>query len=101
MIDSESIKLDSLNMCNDISKINDGDLIVIQRKSDKRNLLAQVKEVLYRGTGKEEVILSKGKNDYFVWSMYQDGAGWVRRVWHLPNVELTAITNNINEFPRR
>ena len=65
MINSDSIKLDSLNTCGDVSKIKDGDLLVVQRKCDERNLLVQVKEVLYRGTGKEEVILSRGKNDYF------------------------------------
>ena len=93
--------LSHINLCCDVNSINDGDLLVIQRKQDKRKILVQCKEVLYRNTGKEEVLLSRKNNDYFIWSMFQEGTSWVWRVWKIGPVELTNITNNMKEFPRR
>lgn len=77
-----------------------GDVIVIQRKQDdpERRILCKVKDVVNNGGG-PEVILS-GKNDYFIWSMYEDGKSWVWRVWNIGAVEITAITNTMNPFPR-
>lgn len=92
--------LDHTNLCHDANSINDGDLLVIRRKKDKRNILVQCKKVLNRNTGKEEILLSNKKNDYFIWSMYEKGGSWVWRVWNLGDIELTNITNNMNEFPR-
>ena len=89
-----------LTTCSDVNSINDGDLLVIQRKVDKRNIIVQCKKVLKRRSGNEEVLISNVKNDYFVWSMYQNGESWVWRVWNLGDVELTNITNNMNQFPR-
>lgn len=91
-----------LNHLGDAIRFDDlrvGQLIVIQRKQDKRKIICSIRELINNGT--REVLLSQGKNDYFNWDMYQDGTGWVWRVWALPeDVEITTITNNMNEFPR-
>lgn len=80
-----------------ISELEAGQLIVIQRRQDKKRILVQVREILHG----EEVLLSKGKNDYFIFDMYKSGKSWVWRVWALPkDICITAITNNLNEFPR-
>jgi hypothetical protein len=89
-----------LTTCDDVNSIKDGDLLVIQRKSDKRNIIVQCKKILNRRSGNEEVLISRGKNDYFIWSMYKNGESWVWRVWNLGGVELTNITNTMNNFPR-
>lgn len=88
--------LSHLNACGSIRDINAGDLLVIQRKSDKRRILVKCAEVI---DGKE-ILISKKKNDYFIWDMYKAGESWVWRVWNLGPIELTNITNNMNEFPR-
>ena len=92
--------LTHLNTCDDPNSIKDGDLLVIRRKEDKRDILVQCKEVLNRWSGEEEILLSRKNNDYFIWSMFQKGESWVWRVWNLGDVKLTNITNNMNEFPR-
>ena len=95
------MKFDVLNICLDVKEIQDNDLIVIQRKEDDRRILVRVVEVLNkRSNGDEEILLGKNYNDYFIWSMYMDGSSWVKRVWVVGKVELTNITNNMNEFPR-
>ena len=92
--------LNHTNICDNANSIKDGDLLVIQRKQDKRKIIVKCKKVLMRKTGKEEILLSQRHNDYFIWSMYLDGTSWIHRVWNLGAVELTNITNNMNEFPR-
>lgn len=91
--------LSHLNTCSDFNEIKKGDLLVIQRKRDKRRILVQAKELL-RNDGQQEVVMSTAKNDYFNFGMYMAGESWVWRVWNLGQVELTNITNNMNEFPR-
>ena len=93
--------LDIVSACDDINEIKDNDLIVIQRKKDGRKILVKAAKVLNRNSsGDEEVLISVKNNDYFIWSMYMDGSSWVNRVWRIGAVELTNITNNMNEFPR-
>lgn len=95
------IELNSLNT-GKISEIKKGSVLVIQRKCDdpSKKYLVKVREVI--GSGDEiEILLSKIKNDYFNWNMYRDGKSWVWRVWVLDGaINITSITNNINEFPR-
>lgn len=80
-----------------IQEIKKDQLLVIQRKRDKRRILVKCAGK----TNDNEVLLSKAKNDYFNFDMYKSGDSWVWRVWALPvDVEITAITNNLNEFPR-
>lgn len=91
------IQCSPLNAIDDISELSEGQLIIIQRKRCKRKLLVQVKEILHG----EEILLSRKRNDYFIWDMYRKGSSWVWRVWALPSdIEMTNITNNMNEFPR-
>lgn len=91
------IDLNHLNIVESIKDIKKGQLIIIQRKIDKKKIIVLVKEVI---KSQGEVVIS-GKNDYFNFDMYLDGSGWVHRVWALPDdVQITCITNNINEFPR-
>jgi len=88
---------DSLSIVSSIREIKSGQLIVIKRKQDKRMILVKCHCV----TNDNEVLLSIGKNDYFNFDMYMKGKSWVWRVWALPaEVEITSITNNLNEFPR-
>ena len=95
------MNLDVLSACDDVSKIYNEDLLVIQRKYDDRKILVKVAKVLNKNRpGKEEILLGRSKNDYFIWNMYMDGTSWVKRVWRIGQVELTNITNNMNEFPR-
>tara|TARA_S200002703_G_scaffold67586_2_gene58785 strand:- start:3849 stop:4019 length:171 start_codon:yes stop_codon:yes gene_type:complete len=52
-------------------------------------------------TRENEVILSNKKNDYFNFDMFMSGDSWVWRVWALDSdIKITAITNNLSEFPR-
>ena len=89
--------LNHLNSCDSIRELSVGQLIVITRKQCKRRILCQVKGI----TNDNEVILSNGRNDYFNFDMFKDGKSWVWRVWALDkDIELTAITNNLKEFPR-
>jgi hypothetical protein len=92
--------LNHLNLVSDVSTIKSGNLLVIQRKKDNRKIIVKCAYILNRGTGKEEIILSKKNNDYFIWDMYIKGKSWVFKVWNLGDVEITNITNNMNEFPR-
>ncbi|WP_444891754.1 hypothetical protein ACJJIE_00135 (plasmid) [Microbulbifer sp. TRSA001] len=80
-------------------QIKQGDTLVIERRQGGR-FVVQVRQVIAPGTGREEVVLSIGKNDYFIVSMFIDGTSWVRKVWRLPGVRLTNITNNMEAFPR-
>lgn len=40
----------------------------------------RVKEVLYAGTDKEEILINKKKNLYFITSMAIDGTSWAKNV---------------------
>lgn len=91
------MNLDTLNCCSNIKDIKKGQLLVITRKECKTRLLVKCAGL----TNDNEVLLSVGKNDYFNFDMYLKGESWVWRVWALPSdIEITSITNNINEFPR-
>lgn len=91
------VELNSLNSAS-FNELSVGQIIVIERKADKRKILCQINALI--DSGEREVVLS-GKNDYFNWDMYEQGNSWVWRVWAMPKcVELTVITNNFNQFPR-
>jgi len=92
------INLDSLNACFEFSHLKAGDLIVIQRKQDKRRFIVKIKS-LANSNDLREIVFS-GRNDYFNFDMYLNGESWVHRVWHLGFIEMSSITNNMNEFPR-
>ena len=89
--------LNHLNGCHSISDLRVGQLIVITRKQCKSRILCRVKGI----TRENEVILSNKKNDYFNFDMFMSGDSWVWRVWALDSdIKITAITNNLSEFPR-
>jgi len=93
--------LNNLNICTDVADIHVDDLLVIQRKRDDRMIIVKVADVINKSRpGSEEILLSRRKNDYFIWHMYMSGDSWVKRVWNIGQVEITNITNNMNEFPR-
>jgi len=86
--------LDGVDSIKDIKK---GQLLVITRKECKSRILVKCQGV----TNDNEILLSLGKNDYFNFDMYTKGESWVWRVWALPDdIKITAITNNMIEFPR-
>lgn len=91
-----SVEMNHCNLCNKIGDINVGDILVIKRKYCGKKYIVQCK-----GKTDSEIILSKSKNDYFNFDMYYEGDSWVHRVWNLGSIDITSITNNINEFPRR
>jgi hypothetical protein len=88
---------DHMDSVGSIRNIKKGQLLVITRKLDKRRILVKCAGI----TNDNEVLLSKAKNDYFNFDMFLTGESWVWRVWALPSdIEITAITNNLKEFPR-
>lgn len=83
----------------DFGQIKEGDVLIIEKRNGCKHV-AQAKMVLNRGTDREEVVICKSKNDYFIVSMLLDGKSWVKSAVRLPDVTLTAITNNMHEFIR-
>ena len=86
--------LNHLNLCVNPPVV--GDVLVIETKRNKgEKVLVVVKDVVKSGDG-VEVIIQKGRNKYFNFDMYQDGTGWVWRVWNLGQIKLTSGLNNQN-----
>lgn len=74
-----------------------GDVLLIE----KRNRIvapAEVKEVIRAGTGEEEIILAKGRNLYFIVSMFLRGESWVKACCKVANGRLYSITNNLRDI---
>ena len=72
-----------------------GDVLVIQTKKSKpERLLVKVKEVVNRN----EIILQKSTNSYFIWDLYESGESWVWRVWNLGQVTPTTSVNNMSQL---
>lgn len=79
------------------SQISSGDLLIIK---DKRGNIfpMKVKEVLNPGSNYEEILLSKGKNLYFILSMYLEGKSWVEYCKIVKGGEIFSISNNMNAY---
>jgi len=90
--------LDILSV-NDYGQLSVGDSLIIQRAQGDM-YFAQVKEVIDKGTKREEIVLSKSKNDYFIMSMFLDDKSWVMECYKIKDVAFTTITNTLKEFPR-
>lgn len=72
-----------------------GDVLVIQTKKSKpERLLVKVKEVVNRN----EIILQKSTNSFFIWDLYESGESWVWHVWNLGQVTPTTSVNNMNQL---
>lgn len=61
----------------DFGQVKKGDYLLIEWK--KGLMLKKVKEVLYPGTRREEILLTRKTNKYFVTSMYLSASSWVNR----------------------
>jgi hypothetical protein len=83
----------------DYGQIKEGDTLAIE-KSNGCKFVATAKRIINPGTEKEEVVICKTRNDYFIVSMFLNGTSWVKNVTRLPDVELTSITNNMRTFVR-
>lgn len=59
-------------------QIKPGDIIHCEFKGKPQRY--RVKEVLYPGTYKEEILINKKKNLYFITSMAVDGSSWAKKV---------------------
>lgn len=81
-------------------QISEGELLAIEAH-DGRKFVALAKNVMFKGSEKEEVVICKTRNDYFIMSMFLDGKSWVENVSRLPGFQVTAITNTTNPFVRR
>lgn len=87
---------DFLNMCSECPE--KGDVLVIETTRNKGvKILVSVKDVVVT-TECAEVILQKGKNKFFNYSMYEDGNSWVWKIWNLGNIKLTSGLNNQNSM---
>lgn len=75
-------------------QINRGDLLIIETRTGI-TFPAVAKAVLHSGTEKEEVIVSKTRNHYFIMSMMLDGKSWARNVLRIPGGVLTTYSNSM------
>jgi hypothetical protein len=50
--------------------------------------VGEVKEVIFEGTSREEILLNKPKNHYFLISKYIKGDSWVSCAYILKNTKL-------------
>ena len=83
----------------DFGQISEGELLAIEA-SDGRKFVALAKQVLRKGTGKEEIVICKNRNDYFIMSLFLEGKSWVKNISRLPGFQVTAITNTTAPFLR-
>lgn len=83
----------------DFGQVKEGDVLIIEKQNGCKHVV-QAKVVINEGSEREEVVICKSKNDYFIMALMLEGKSWVKSVLRLPEVALTAITNNTKEFPR-
>lgn len=73
-------------------QINNGDALIIETKTGI-TFPAVAKRVLHGGTDKEEVVIAKSKNHYFIMSMMLAGKSWAKNVIRIPGAVLTSYSN--------
>ena len=73
-------------------QINNGDALIIETKTGI-TFPAVAKRVLHGGTDKEEVVIAKSKNHYFIMSMMLAGNSWAKNVIRVPGAVLTSYSN--------
>jgi len=90
----DMVKLNHMNLCgSQVPTV--GDVLVVQtRKSKDDKFLASVKEVV----NGNEVILQKSTNSFYNHDKYYTGESWVKRIWNLGQIKLTAATNSMDQF---
>lgn len=74
-------------------QIENGDVLVIETKTGI-TFPAVAKRVLHGGTDKEEVVIAKSKNHYFIMSMMLAGKSWAKNVIRIPGAVLTSYSNS-------
>lgn len=88
------------DLCQPITKVGQikkNDVLVIE-KNNGIKFLAIAREIINEGAYDEEILLSKGKNYYFIVSKLADGTSWVKSVTKLKDVQATALINNTNSY---
>jgi len=70
-------------------QVDDGDLLLMNTCYGQFKVRA--KKVLYKGTDKEEVIVHKGRNHYFIVSMVMGGSSWVKGVRVIKPKDIKAL----------
>lgn len=78
-------------------QVSAGDVLLIQRRNEFVAPVT-VKDVLNKGTDKEEIILSKSKNIYFIVSMFLAGESWCKACSRLVNGKIYSISNSMHNF---
>lgn len=74
-----------------------GDLLLIERRNQVV-CPAEVKEVIRPGTEQEEIVLARGRNLYFVVSMFLRGESWIKECSKVVNGRVYSITNNLRDI---
>lgn len=82
----------------DYCQFEEGQTLLIEKKNGYK-FIGRVSEIVNKHSNKEEVILCKSKNDYFITDMFLRGTSWVKNV-SVVDAKITAITNTFTEFPR-
>jgi hypothetical protein len=74
-----------------------GDVLLIKRNSE---FIApvEVKQICFEGTPKEEFVLSKNKNVYFILSRFLLGTSWIKECSILENGRLYSISNSMRDI---
>jgi hypothetical protein len=78
-------------------QVSAGDVLLVKR-SNEFIVPVEVKEVLHKGTEREEIIIAKQKNLYFIVARFLQGASWVKECSKLVDGRLYSITNNLRDF---
>ncbi len=78
-------------------QIKEGDVLLVKR-SNEFIAPVTVKLVLNPGSNHEEIVLAKGKNIYFITSMFLDGKSWVKECCKLENGKIYSISNSLHNF---
>lgn len=74
-------------------QIKNGDVLIIETRTGF-TFPAVAKYVLHSGTEKEEVVISKSKNHYFIMSMMLSGKSWAKTVVRILDAVLTSYSNS-------
>lgn len=75
-------------------QLNVGDVILIKRKGIYVAPV-EVKQICFKGTEKEEIVISKKHNKYFILSKFLSGNSWVEECCILENGRLYSVGNSM------
>jgi len=72
-----------------INQIQQGDKLLIDTCYGTFKAIA--KKVIFKGTDREEILIHKGKNHYFILSMLFDGSSWVDEAFIANNYHFKGV----------